>query len=461
MGMIKGRKNKKPVRLRRLFIRYLSMFCAAALLLGLFLLGAFWLLMSMGGILPANSSEKQLTAAMDAIRSREIITPDIIPDLCQYAVYTPSGEMTSGNLKPVEAKKAWALTQEDGSGQDYLDFYVRIARTNDICIVRYTMISQFNSPLLRNILPSPVTFTFLLFIFGFIVEIFLFATSFGKMLTRKMRGLQNATDKIQHQDLEFVVESSGVVEIDGVLSSIDKMKEALKTSLKNEWKLEQERREQISALAHDVKTPLTIVRGNAELLAETPLTEEQTQYINFIIDNASRMESYIRTLIEVSQSETGVAIRKVNIDCNDFAEELCSGIRALASIKGLHSEFHLDSLPTVLSADPSLLRRAVMNIVSNAVDFSPSGGKITFSARASDNRIQFCIADTGNGFSPEELARASERFFMGDASRSAKAHYGLGLYISRSIAELHHGSLFIDNDTCSGGGRVTIEVPIN
>jgi len=461
MDLIKVQKDNNPVKLRRLFIRYLSVFCAVTLLLAVILISSFFVLLSNGVILPANYAENQLLSAKGAIAASTTLTPNLIPDLCRYAVYTTDGKIVSGNLSSGEAQKAWSLTQEGSSGQSLMNYYMKIARNDGFCIVRYNILAQFSSPALRASLPTPEFLVFLIFAFCFLLEIFVLASSFGKMLTRKMRGLQNATGKIQNQDLEFEVESSGVCEIDNVLFSIDKMKEALKTSLEKQWDLEQTRREQISALAHDVKTPLTVVRGNVELLAETYQTQEQKQYTNYIAESAHQMEQYIKALIEISNSEMRTVFCKEIIDSEKYIEEIRSRISALVSVKGLKVNFAIESLPPVFCADPELLQRAIMNVVSNAADYSPQQGEIGFSVEAADGHVRFCVTDSGTGFSPADLAQAAEQFYMGDLSRSSKAHYGMGLYITKAIVDQHNGTLTLSNSTVTGGGQVVIVIPVS
>lgn len=460
MDIVKKRSTNRQVRLRRVFARYIAVFCIMTILLFVLMFFSFLILLSEGVILPADYELNQLTAAKEKIASSDKVTPDLIPESCRYAVFTNDGETISGNLSSDEADKAWSLTQKTGIGHSSARFYLRIVREGEVCIVRYAIMAKFSDPALRDILPPPEILWILIFILAFLAEIFILASSFGKLLTEKMSGIQNATKKIQDQDLDFSVEPSGILEVDNVLNSIDKMKEALKASLKAQWNMEKTRREQISALAHDVKTPLTVIRGNTELLAETDLTEEQKQYTGYIKENTERMEQYIRTLIKMSQAETGSAFCVKKINSDEYMEEICRQISALASAKGLKADFSIGDLPLNISADPDLLQRAIMNVVSNAVEYSRAGSIIRFEAETEDKRLRFCVIDSGKGFSQEDLLHATEQFYMGDKSRSSKGHCGMGLNIARSVAELHKGALTIANDDDTGGGRVTIEIPI-
>ena len=461
MDMMNVKKNKKPVKLRGIFIRYLSVFCVGIFLVAMLLVISFYMLLSKGIILPANYAEKQLPSVRKDIAASISVTPNLIPGLYKYAVYTTGGKMIAGNLQLGEAQNAWNITQMSNSGHSSIYFYNKIIRKNEVYVVRYTLMAQFSSPTLRRYLPNPELLIYIIFAFAFLTEALLLASSFGKTLTKKMSGLQKAMEKIQNQDLEFGIEFSGVLEIDNVLFAIDKMKNALGDSLKKQWDLEQTRREQISALAHDVKTPLTVVRGNAELLAETQLLREQKEYTDYIIESARQMERYVKSLIEISNTEMETVLYKENIDSKKYVKEICANINALASVKGIQVDFHIQNIPSVFAVDHDLLQRAIMNVVSNAVDYSPEQGKIIFSVESAENCILFSITDSGKGFSRDELMKVTEKFYTGDAGRSSKIHYGMGLYITKSIIERHNGKLLILNSPDTGGGRVIIEIPIS
>lgn len=456
-------KNKlhwrKPRKLRGLFSGYIAAFCVGTILLaGLMIAGSF-ALTSIGFILPANYAELQLSSAKEKIESSDTVTPDMIPETCSYGVFTPQGRLLSGNLSKEDAAAAWNVTQVQGNRQNSGYFYLSIPRKNQICIVRYMLLMQFSSPALRSFLPPYELLTYPIFGILFLLEVFLLASSFGKKLAKKLQSLQNAAEKIQNQDLNFSVESSGIYEIDSVLNSIDQMKEALKTSLQEQWELQQSRREEISALAHDIKTPITVVRGNADLLSETDQTEEQKNYTGYIVDSTRQMEQYIKTLIEISKAEAGYSLNKRLLDTNAFIIEIEKQISALTAAKRLSLRFETHDLPQSFSADPELLQRAILNIVSNAVDFSEENGTVLFKVNRSGNMIQFCSIDSGKGFSSDALKNAANQFYMSDKSRTSKTHYGMGLFIAKSIAVQHSGTLLIENSSETGGGKVTIQIP--
>lgn len=457
---------KKQVKLRTIFIKYLLVFCISTLFIILLAITATLNLpnlfgpISNKGLLPANYAQTELVKAKDKIASSKKVTPDLIPDLCKYAVYTKNGRILSGNLKLKTAKKAWILVQNSDSNSDFFNYYLKIPRKNETCIVQYSISMQFASSTLRRFLPKPGVLLVILFSFGFILQTIILTRSFSKKIIKKMSGLQTAVDKIQNQDLDFSMESSGVLEIDNILSSMDKMKEALKASMKKQWALEEARRAQISALAHDIKTPLTIVKGNAELLNETEENNEQKEYTNYIIESSHDMERYIKALIEISKAETGYSIHKENIDTKKYLDELLSHIKALISIKKLKVEFNTHNLPQTFNADINLLQRALINVISNAVDYSKENSSIAFSVEGTTKHINFVICDSGSGFSKEALAKAKQQFYMGDSSRGNKFHYGMGLYIANSIVKQHGGKVDLSNSNITKGAEVRICIPL-
>ena len=101
-----------------------------------------------------------------------------------------------------------------------------------------------------------------------------------------------------------------------------------------------------------------------------------------------------------------------------------------------------------------------MNIISNAIDYSPSQSKLYISVSVRNKYLKFVVTDCGSGFSKADLSKATEQFYTGDLSRNSKSHYGMGLYIVNNIVQKHNGILYIENSVKTGGAMVTIEIPI-
>ena len=173
------------------------------------------------------------------------------------------------------------------------------------------------------------------------------------------------------------------------------------------------------------------------------------------------MQLYIRTLIDISRAAVGYQLHMVDIDLPAFAEQLRGQIDALCQTKKIGLQMETRHLPDTLSADPLLLERAIMNVVSNALDYSPRDGCVYITIMGVQQNLQISVADAGSGFSQEDLLHAQEQFYMADRSRSSKLHFGMGLFITKSIVQQHNGQLILGNSEKTGGAQVTIKIPIS
>jgi signal transduction histidine kinase len=455
--------KSRNIRLRTFFTRYLLTLFAGFVLIVLIGIGLLFVSLKTGLVLSVGDVEASIERQRAAIASAETMSAELIPKTCEYAVVSKNGEFLSGSMTESQAAAAWDIVNSGrATSGGYLKLNVKcyfpIQREKQICIVEYSSMSQFSSQFLREHLPAPEILLFWMILAAFLFEIILLSRLYGRKISHKLIPLQNATEKIREKDLAFEIKYSGIEEIDTALQSLDSMKMELRLSLEKQWKMEQTKKTQISALAHDLKTPLTVVRGNAEMLCDTEQTEEQKEYTRYIMKDADQMEQYVQMLIDISKAEAGYSLRRKDVNIRTFLDELYAQINAIASVKQLKTEFDEQKLPDTISVDVSLMQRAIINVVSNAVDYSPEHGTIWFSASSEDNKVRFTVTDSGKGFSPEDLRNATNQFYQGDFSRSSKLHYGMGLFIADSIVKQHGGTLAIANSSTTGGGMVSIEI---
>lgn len=455
------RPRGSTTRLRTLFLKYLTALAVGTLCLLLLLTLLFSLSLSLRIVLPANYAERQVFEARAAILSGQQLPGEEAERVYTYAKYTAEGILLEGSLSVKQAERVWHQLQAVDSSFHYPYGYLKVSSNDDVYLFRYPLTVQFHHPALRKVLPHVDLILLIVFFLIFLGGTIGLSSSFGRRLASKMSVLQEATQKIQDKDLNFTVQLSGIAEIDHILQSVDQMKTALKQSLTQQWRLEQNRRMQISALAHDIKTPLTIIRGNAELLSETEQTEEQKLYTEYITDSTAQLESYMKSLIEMVSAESSLSYHPAAIDLQRFMEKLSGQMLAFAAPSDITVSFvTVPGLPDTLHGDSGLLERALMNIISNAIDHAPAGSTVEMTTGIGDGYVRFCVTDQGSGFSPEVLRRAAEQFYMGDSSRRSQGHYGMGLYIAQFIAQLHGGKLHIANRISCSGGEVTLDIPI-
>lgn len=453
--------KRRHTSLRIIFFQYLAAMVAALILAIVIPYTFFSIGMNTGLYTYANSSEMQAKEMKSKIASTKKFDRSLIPPSCSYVFLSKSFIVIENNMDKNDLKNAIAYGKGQYNSSSPANCYLSIKRNDGICILHYYIGSRYTIEWMNRYIPNPDRLLIIISILNSLLACFIVTTLFARHLKKQLKPLMEATEKIKEQDLDFEIQSSGIEEFNNVLLSISDMKSELKYSLEQQWSMEQTKKQQTSALAHDIKTPLTIIHGNAELLRDSKLTEEQQEYAGYILKNANRMEQYLKMLINLTQAEAGYLADFHKINMKQFIKELEDQVKGLAVVKKLEINFSQRELPEEFTADANLIQRAIMNVISNAAEYSPERGKIIIFIEVIRNCIRFCITDGGKGFSPLDLKQATTQFYMGDKSRGLKAHFGIGLYITETIVRMHKGTLSIGNSTATGGGQVTIEIPID
>ena len=450
---------KKPSSLKIAFWRFLFM-----QLVGLF--GA----VAIPFLLVTVSTTLGLTTYGDysEIRANELApilaaTPDLsdvqIPMGIEYALLDKNYQLIETTLDENELEQAMRYATTGASDQNLQKRYLLVTRENEYIVLQYYIGAQYTNEWMNKYLPSPDILLIVLIAAGGIFVCLLLTARFAKNLRLQLVPLFEATSEVAKQNLDFEVGHSNIKEFEDVLISFSHMKESLKASLEHQWKAEQMQKEQIAALAHDLKTPLTVIQGNADLISETELDEEQCLYAEYIISSSEQMQLYIRTLIDISRAATGYQLHVEDIDLPAYVEQLQRQIGALCQTKKIGLQMEIEHLPAVLSADKLLLERAIMNVVNNALDYSQQDSSISISITGGKGNLQILVTDAGPGFSQEDLLHAEEQFYMADHSRSSNLHFGMGLFITKSIVQQHGGQLILSNSEKTGGAQVTMKIP--
>lgn len=447
-------------KLRSVFIQYalllaFTVFMIVAVNVGIFLIGV-----NSGAIYPLVSTEAAISSAKEQLQSARQITKDDIPSLCEYALFTMDGQFVGGSIDKEAAALIWTTCTGNGRMSDHPYLYSVINREKEILILRYPMTAQFRNLTLRRIFPSADLFLIVMILLEMLFSLVVISFLFGKYLGKKIDQLRAVVHKIEQQDLDFEVQKTRLFEVDQALDALDHMRIALQQSLFKQWQDDKMRRDQLSALAHDLKTPLTIIRGNAELLFDTSLSTEQRECAEYIENSSLQMQDYVQTLIEAAKSWDSHQLCMQKVPMESLLLELKKQIDGLCSVNHMILHWNCVQYPAYVTADHDLLIRMLINVLSNAVEHTPQGGTVTFEVSENNDELSFVITDTGEGFSDEALTHATEQFFMDDDSRNSKSHYGIGLYVAASIAKKHHGKLILENTADAGGAKVTIQMPV-
>jgi PAS domain S-box-containing protein len=220
----------------------------------------------------------------------------------------------------------------------------------------------------------------------------------------------------------------------------------------------------VSDVSHELRTPLTNIRLYVDLLRETHDAERSSTYIETLTRESERLAHLIDDLLSLSRLESGsTPFEPRPVDLNGLLQALYNDRRALAASKGLILLMESSpELPTAMG-DERLLTQVFTNLLTNAMNYTPSGGRITLktdaTATSEQDWIMAVFEDTGIGIATEERPRIFDRFFRGKASLSTGAPgTGLGLAICKEIAEIHGGRIQVESND-GRGTRVTVWLP--
>ena len=446
-------------KLRSIFMRYVFTVAGGILFIIAVNVGLYMLCINIEVIISAMNIEDRIADAAEKIQADKLFETADIPSFCDYGVYFPTGVFQYGSFSEHTANTFWEKAVTNGKNVVH-PYRIRIVeRENEVILLRYRLTSQFSNPVLRRICPTSDFLLIGLIMIEIIVLLLLVSHWFGKYTGRKIDKLLIVTKKIEKQDLDFKIESSGIFEVDRALSALEHLKQALKNSLAEQWQADKLRQEQISALAHDLKTPLTIIRGNTELLYDTILADNQKECADYIEGSVVQMQDYVETLINMTKAKDHFPFRRENVKLSSLLQESHTQAKGLCAVKNIHLEWRENFNREYIFADSEQLIRSFANVLSNAIEYTPEGKTVFFEVYEKDHSILCSITDMGSGFSPEALKRATEQFYMDEQSRHSKSHYGIGLYVANSIIAQHGGQLILSNSEKTGGAQVIIKIP--
>lgn len=453
-------KTQKEISLSRFFLLFLT-----HALLSLAGMVVLWtLLLSAASafhiILPANYVERSLSVWCDTLDGHRAITPEEIPAGADYAFFDKKGTLLRTNLEEEVLKDAVELASESGPGdirRNGACILLRLSTDTQCVIIAYRLVALFTSPFLRRIFPNAEIFFLALLLLLFIVDIILISVCYARKLKRELQKLAAAAARIGQQTLAFEVPGTRLLEFNRIMDSLEHLKTDLQRSLEEQWAMEQQKKRQLTELAHDIKTPLAIVTGNAELLLETEQTEEQREYSAFILEHAGQIQRYVTGMMELAKPQ---AVSEGVCDIRELLLAMAGNIESLGKKKQLSCLLFTDNLPDTLPVPEDGLRRILDNLIDNAIQYSPEGGTVYLCAIAAEDGLRLSVRDEGAGFSGEALSLAATLFYRSDHSRGSKEHFGLGLAIAKQIATELGGTLHLENAP-KGGAFVTVWLPLN
>ena len=289
-----------------------------------------------------------------------------------------------------------------------------------------------------------------------LVGLLLFSLSAWYVTRRAMRPIRELTEVVRRIEASRLQLRLGIGDWPGELSELARSFDAMLGRLEHGFQTLERFSENI---AHELRTPLGILRGEAEVVlmhGRTP--QEYREVLESSLEEYARLGGLVDSLLFLARAEhaTGpIDCRRLDIGAEALA--VCEAYEALAAVHGITIQAHGNA---EIAVDPILLRRALANLVSNALRYTPPGGTVRISVEpASATAVAVRVSDTGRGIDPAHLPHVFERFYRADAARTREGEgFGLGLAIVRSIVTLHGGAVAIASEP-GCGTVVTLTFP--
>ena len=212
------------------------------------------------------------------------------------------------------------------------------------------------------------------------------------------------------------------------------------------WK---QQRQFLSDASHELKTPLTVILSNAELLEQTELPDKPARWTDNILSEAGRMRSLVEEMLTLARADNMVRTAVMaEVSLSDVAADCALAFEPVAFEAGKPLEYQIAD-GTLVLGDGDKLRQLISILLDNAIKYGADGGTITLSLQKTDRQARLTVSNPGDPIPPEQLGRLFERFYRADVSRGEKSGFGLGLPIARTIAEEHKGTLRAESDAGS------------
>ncbi|MFP4644650.1 MAG: ATP-binding protein [Spirochaetales bacterium] len=216
----------------------------------------------------------------------------------------------------------------------------------------------------------------------------------------------------------------------------------------------------LDAVAHDLRTPITRLRGTAELALKSPEGDEQAlrDALADCIEESDTMLRLLNTLMDISEAQSGaLSLRLEQIDASDVLRDAAELYEYVADAKSIRIDLgEADGI--LLNADPVRLRQVLANLLDNAIKYSPAGSSIELSAAEDEDSVVFRVRDTGRGIEEEDMPRIWHRLYRGAEARN-RPGLGLGLSLVKAIVEAHGGSVEIHSQL-GVGTEVRVRLPV-
>jgi len=366
-------------------------------------------------------------------------------------------EITTNILEAMEGNNALKRNSRAG----YMDVaFPVVARNAESGYIVYIIdnkqtVQSLNAEIFKLILQAVII--------GFVISIAI-SLFISKTLLSPVKGMTTAAEAMAGGDFSRKIMVESEDEIGILANAFNDMATQIETMLEELKKAEKLRREFVANVSHELRTPLTSIRTYAETISDHREIPQETEesFLRVIINESDRMTKIVQDLLELSRFDSGTSVLSIEeFSIERSVRDVCAAI--VLEAKRREQELNLElqwKLPRI-KGDRARIEQVLMNVMSNAMKYTPDGGKIDIYGGSSDTDVWVRIEDTGVGIPPEDLEHVFDRFYRVDKARTRESGgTGLGLSIAKEIVTKHGGDIRIES-ALEAGTVVTITLPIN
>lgn len=281
-------------------------------------------------------------------------------------------------------------------------------------------------------------------------------------MRRPLEALVAAAGRLAGGDRSTRVEVGGVSEVATLGKAFNEMAAELELEASERDRLDRMKDEFVLTASHELRSPLTSVQGFAELLMmdRESLTPRQLETVEIILDNCRHLVRLLNDLLDLARSDAGrLQVRARPIRLGPLVEDVVRTMRAQTEAGNQTLTERIDPNLPLVNVEADRIRQILVNLVTNAHEYSPEGASIQVRARLADNGVEISVTDDGPGIPPAQLEHVFERFVRGDAGLTQRVGgTGLGLAISKSLVELHGGTISVTSEV-DRGSTFTVRLP--
>jgi len=282
-------------------------------------------------------------------------------------------------------------------------------------------------------------------------------------MRRPLEELVGAAGRLASGDRSARVEVGGLAETATLGTAFNEMAEELEQEESRREQLDRLKDEFVLTASHELRSPLTSVQGFAELLMleRDSLTPRQAETVEVILDNCRHLVRLLNDLLDLARSDAGrLSIQPRPTEVAPLVEDVVRTMRAQTEAGGQHLRENLPPGLPPIDVEPDRIRQILVNLLTNAHEYTPEGASIEIGARALGAEVEISVSDNGPGIPEEQLQRIFDRFTRGDAGLTQRVGgTGLGLAISKSLAEAHGGSISAES-TVGQGSTFRLRLPV-